>query len=60
VPSRKAIAPPRKFLLLFGGRVLDCGPIAKTAGFSLVVNDFSARAEGLHGVNQPRVHGIAM
>ena len=33
---------------------------SEAAGFGLVVDDFAARAEGLHGVNQPRVHGIAV
>ena len=30
------------------------------ADLGLIVDDFAARAEGLHGVNQPRVHGVAV
>ena len=34
--------------------------LLQTAHFGLVVDDFAARAEGLHCVNQPRVHGVAV
>lgn len=46
--------------VLFGGRVLNCLLSINAAGLGLVVDDFAARAEGLHGVNQPGVHGVAV